>query len=605
MAFPNVAGSPATSKGTARNSTTSLTSNLPAGIVSGELLEFVIATDGAGEVITFITDGWTKISEGSGIGVASSFATLSIWMKIADGTEGATVEWKISSRECWATSARRIENHGVLSLPGDLTLGTLASGSGRIDPPNCDPGVSADYLFRTYGSLDQWMPSGPPGNYNHGTSFLLSSCSFNFRVGLGVAGRQLTATSDNPGEFLQAGLASWVSQTIAIPPAPSVRAVTLETTVPLVTQLVTVFDPAVSIREPGEWVLSASTHIAASGEATTPQLTPPAGKTTADHSPGRIQDDENPADATNPGFNQYEEVEFSMRATAVAYEGPYEFRFTRDGVPLDAYLTTPNIVVTSGLVVIPAFVKQLAAALDPAVTLEMTAPFVLLPVTVFDPAISHDLAPSLVTQLTTVYDPTLLVGRVLKPTLVTQLASTFNPMLIPGARNLNLNLVTQLVNVFDPQVGIRGALFPTLVQQRATAYDPTFGSELILTLVTQPVTIFDPVLSVAQSLTPALVLQPVTVHDPALLFTVAIPQVAQLVVTFNPTLAGEAVDLAPSLVTLLVLAFNPVFNTAHPTTQGDVQLQPGGYVGGGVVVKTGPGRVKRPRGSPHGHVKSP
>ena len=152
MAFPNVVGSVATDSDTAQAIPRVV--NLPAGIVAGELLEVVIGSDGDGEDITVTTAGWTEVFEVSDEGV-----TLSIWMKIADGTELGTIEFTITSNECWASSARRIENHGVSSLPGDLTLGTVATGStGAPNAPNCDPGVVADYLFRAYAVIDDPLP---------------------------------------------------------------------------------------------------------------------------------------------------------------------------------------------------------------------------------------------------------------------------------------------------------------------------------------------------------------------------------------------------------------------------------------------------------------
>lgn len=74
------------------------------------------------------------------------------------------------------------------------------------------------------------------------------------------------------------------------------------------------------------FVLSPSVHIGASGEATTAQLTPPAGKTTADFQAGRIQDDENPADSLDLGADKYTELEWCAVPTADSEDVDYEFR---------------------------------------------------------------------------------------------------------------------------------------------------------------------------------------------------------------------------------------------------------------------------------------
>jgi hypothetical protein len=78
---------------------------------------------------------------------------------------------------------------------------------------------------------------------------------------------------------------------------------------------------------PPAFRLKASANIAASGEATTAQLTAPTGKTTGDFQAGRIQDDENPADSIDLAPDTYTELEWCIEATADAEDGEtYEFR---------------------------------------------------------------------------------------------------------------------------------------------------------------------------------------------------------------------------------------------------------------------------------------
>ncbi len=96
--------------------------------------------------------------------------------------------------------------------------------------------------------------------------------------------------------------------------------------------------------------LSASGNIAASGENTTAQLTAPSGKTSGtDFDAGRIQDDENPADAVTVSDDDYTEMEWAIQATNDAADGvQYEFRLVAlaDGV-LDTYTVTPRWTVTA------------------------------------------------------------------------------------------------------------------------------------------------------------------------------------------------------------------------------------------------------------------
>jgi Peptidase family C25/Propeptide_C25/Concanavalin A-like lectin/glucanases superfamily/Domain of unknown function (DUF2341) len=90
-------------------------------------------------------------------------------------------------------------------------------------------------------------------------------------------------------------------------------------------------------------LMSASSNIAAGGENTTAQLTPPSGKTTSNFTTGRIQDDENPADAVDIANNYYTELEWCLIATDAAQWGDtYQFRVTANGVPLDTYSVTPQ-----------------------------------------------------------------------------------------------------------------------------------------------------------------------------------------------------------------------------------------------------------------------
>jgi hypothetical protein len=61
--------------------------------------------------------------------------------------------------------------------------------------------------------------------------------------------------------------------------------------------------------------MKASANITASGDNTTAQLTAPNGKTTGDFSAGRMQDDENPADAVDLAADKYTEYEWCIQLT--------------------------------------------------------------------------------------------------------------------------------------------------------------------------------------------------------------------------------------------------------------------------------------------------
>lgn len=97
------------------------------------------------------------------------------------------------------------------------------------------------------------------------------------------------------------------------------------------------------------FVLAASANIAVSGENTTVQLTAPAGKATTDFDAGRIQDDENPADAVNVTLDDYTEMEWCIEATANSEaSGIYQFRLVlSDGTVFDTYTVDPRWTIAS------------------------------------------------------------------------------------------------------------------------------------------------------------------------------------------------------------------------------------------------------------------
>jgi hypothetical protein len=77
--------------------------------------------------------------------------------------------------------------------------------------------------------------------------------------------------------------------------------------------------------------LKASSNIASGGEATTAQLIPPAGKTTADFVTGRMWDDESGLDDITIGADKYTELEFCLQAVSANGAVPtdhFDFRVT-------------------------------------------------------------------------------------------------------------------------------------------------------------------------------------------------------------------------------------------------------------------------------------
>jgi len=102
---------------------------------------------------------------------------------------------------------------------------------------------------------------------------------------------------------------------------------------------------AVTVHRAQAFKMSASANIAASGEATTAQLTAPATKTTVDFDAGRIQDDENPADTIDITSDDYSEFEWCILAKDASRLVQYDFRVTKAGTVLDTYTVTPKLTI--------------------------------------------------------------------------------------------------------------------------------------------------------------------------------------------------------------------------------------------------------------------
>lgn len=106
---------------------------------------------------------------------------------------------------------------------------------------------------------------------------------------------------------------------------------------------------AVTVHRAEAFQMSLSGNIATGGENTTFQLTAPATKSTTDFVAGRIQDDENPADAVNITTDDYTELEWCFDGLINARDVQYSFRVTIEGTELDTYTLTPKLTITSGV----------------------------------------------------------------------------------------------------------------------------------------------------------------------------------------------------------------------------------------------------------------
>lgn len=221
MASPVVQGTPAeTAVSTAD---TAHVINLPASIVSGELLLLVTAKGTPATTTLFnALAGWTEvIDENVSLG-------MTIWARDATGTEGATVTMTSAANCRSASVAYRISGAAPVSRLPELS--TVATGSSTTpDATTCTPtGGAKDYLwvscFNRDGEEaddDTWVTAAPATPSAFG-SLLQKACGI---AGNNLAGMVATATLASNAASLDAGAftcatGAWRAFTIAVHPAP-------------------------------------------------------------------------------------------------------------------------------------------------------------------------------------------------------------------------------------------------------------------------------------------------------------------------------------------------------------------------------------------------
>ena len=211
-AFPVVA---ATANSTETADVTTHTVNLPASIGAGDLLVAFACVD-ASPTITE-PSGWSVLHSTAN----GSANTGAIWYKVASGSEGATMTFATSAGQQSAHITWRVTGHGhSASAPNS---GTAATGTdANPNPPSLTPAAGAqDYLWVVTECNDngQETVTAYPADY---TSNQLNINNGNVAgAAQAVASRNLNTTTQDPGTFtITTATEQWVTQTLAIAPAP-------------------------------------------------------------------------------------------------------------------------------------------------------------------------------------------------------------------------------------------------------------------------------------------------------------------------------------------------------------------------------------------------
>ncbi|OGO35303.1 MAG: hypothetical protein A2Z03_07780 [Chloroflexi bacterium RBG_16_56_8] len=230
--------------------TTSHTVNLPATVVSGDLLIVMMAFDGAPSVT------WDNSSHGTwtqyiNTADGSSQVKLVIYAKVADGTEGGgTLSIGTGTSEQSAHRSVAYQNwEGTLA--GGLNVPAAASGASTTpDPPAA--GDSWGTVDRATIAVAAWDRNRSLSNYpaNYNDNHYTDSSGGVSGTNIASAKRGAAEGSQNPGTFTISSSDEWVAATISIKGASSQtynEAVALAMSTGISNASATVIDAVVSL----------------------------------------------------------------------------------------------------------------------------------------------------------------------------------------------------------------------------------------------------------------------------------------------------------------------------------------------------------------------
>lgn len=283
---------------------TNLTPALPTGVnAQSELWASIGSKNNATHSSS--TTGWTKVAQQN----SGANWTVSLWRYTGADATAATapnVTWTGSVNsfaQSWRMQGRTGSDAiGVTSVNTGTTATHTTTGVTTTLSGSRVMYVDAAAANTAVGTPASWTEDFDNGSAT-GTTHLA------------VGGRDLGSSGSSSGNISVTGAAAaWVQWQIELP-----------------------------AQQPA-FMMTASSNITASGGNTTAQLNAPTGKTTSAFTTGRIQDDENPADAVDITNNNYTELEWSLRAigTVVTNGEVYRFRVTNNGIPLAVYSLTPE-----------------------------------------------------------------------------------------------------------------------------------------------------------------------------------------------------------------------------------------------------------------------
>ncbi len=186
---------------------------------SGDLIIAIVANDNTGATNLSASTGWTAATIQGTTGMESQ-----VFARVLDGTTGNNILSITGAAEDYVCHLLRVKSgrHPVTS--GNIAtwvstyIAATTGASGNADPPNLAPGSSSDYLWIVAGAVDMGnagdLITADPSSYRNLAN--AKSAGSTSSVGLRVAMRQATASSENPGAFANTSRA-WHAWTIAVP----------------------------------------------------------------------------------------------------------------------------------------------------------------------------------------------------------------------------------------------------------------------------------------------------------------------------------------------------------------------------------------------------
>ena len=215
MTFPTVVNTN-TSLEDAAN-VTSHTVNLPASLVSGNLLIVGIAVDGG--VSNPTATGWT----GFGGGVSGGAVQVEWFYRVSDGAEGASVEFTTDTSERSAHFSMQISGAEDPATQAPETGGSQQSGTSTApNAANATPtGGAKDYLWIASEGHDRNITTdGFPTNY---TANQVNTAGAGANsAGIAAATRNLNAASEDVDAFTLSASEQWHCRTLIIHPVTPV-----------------------------------------------------------------------------------------------------------------------------------------------------------------------------------------------------------------------------------------------------------------------------------------------------------------------------------------------------------------------------------------------